>query len=63
MEDNIFVIFIAFGCIWILMGAAAVVALFKSDGQEFRFSKWGLLVSIPIVIPLILTLVYAAVRR
>ena len=42
MEDSQFVIFIVFGCIWVLMGTAGVIALLKSDGQEIRFGKWGL---------------------
>lgn len=63
MDDSIFVIFIAFGCLWVIMGAIAVIALFKSDKQEIRFGKEGLIVAIPILIPLIITLVYAAVRR
>ena len=64
MEDSIFIIFIAFGCLWILMGIAAVVLFFKSDeGQEIRYGKWGLIVALPIVIPIVITLVYAAVRR
>ncbi|HCF26729.1 MAG TPA: hypothetical protein DEV81_05870 [Cyanobacteria bacterium UBA11049] len=63
MDDSVFVIFIAFGCLWILMGAAAVVGLLKSDRQEIRFGKEGLIVAIPIIIPLIITLIYAVVRR
>ncbi len=63
MDDQIFVIFIAFGSLWVLMGVAAVVALFKNDRQEIRFGKEGLIVAIPILIPIIITLVYAAVRR
>ena len=63
MDDSVFVIFIAFGCLWALMGAAAVVGLLKSDRQEIRFGKEGLIVAITIIIPLIIALVYAAVRR
>jgi hypothetical protein len=63
MHDSVFVIFIAFGCLWVLMGGAAVVGLLKSDGQEIRFGKEGLIVAIPIVIAIIIALVYAAVRR
>jgi hypothetical protein len=63
MDDSVFVIFIAFGCLWVLMGAAAVVGLLKSDRQEIRFGKEGLIVAIPIIIPLFITLIYAIVRR
>ncbi|MFH7024812.1 MAG: hypothetical protein ACHBN1_05285 [Heteroscytonema crispum UTEX LB 1556] len=60
MEDSTFVIFIVFGCIWILMGTVGVIALLKSDGQEIRFGKWGLIVALPIVIPIIVTLIIGA---
>lgn len=60
MEDSQFVIFIVFGCIWVLMGIVGVIALLKSDGQEIRFGKWGLLVALPIVIPIIIALAFGA---
>lgn len=60
MDDSIFIIFIVFGCIWIVMGAAGLIALLKSDGQEIRFGKWGLIVAVPIVIPIIITLIFGA---
>ncbi|MBW4670075.1 MAG: hypothetical protein KME60_22350 [Cyanomargarita calcarea GSE-NOS-MK-12-04C] len=60
MENSIFIIFIVFGSLWVLMGAAGVIALFKSDGQEIRFGKWGLVVALPIIIPIILTLLIGA---
>ena len=62
MEDSIFVIFIAFGCIWILIGAAAWIALLKSEGQEIRLGKWGLIVTLPIIIPIVITLIFGAVH-
>lgn len=61
MDDSIFIIFIVFGCIWIVMGAAGLIALLKSDGQEIRFGKWGLIVTVPIIIPIIITLIFGAV--
>ena len=63
MDDSVFVIFIVFGCLWVIMGVIGVVALLRSDKQEIRFGREGLIVAIPILIPLIITLVYAAVRR
>ena len=63
MDDSAFVIFIAFGCLWVLMGAAAVVGLLKSDQQEIRFGKEGLIVAVSIIIPLVIALTYGAVRR
>lgn len=62
MQDSTFAIFIAFGCIWLLMGTAGLIALLKSNGQELRFGKWGLIVAIPILLPLILALVYQIFR-
>ncbi len=43
------------------MGAAGWIALLKSDGQEIRFGKWGLIVTLPIIIPIIITLIFGAV--
>jgi len=62
MQDSQYLIFIAFACLWILIGAAAVIALLKSNGEEIKFGKWGLIVAIPIIIPFILTLLYQLVR-
>lgn len=63
MKDSSFVIFIVFGCVWILMGAIGLVAFLKSEGEEIRFGKWGLVVAIPIIIPLIAALGFAAVHH
>jgi nitrate/nitrite transporter NarK len=61
MQDSVFVIFIAFGCIWILMGIVALIAFLKSEGEEIQFGKWGLIVAIPIIIPIVVTLIIGAV--
>ncbi len=46
------------------MGTAIVILFFKSDGeQEFKVGKWGLIVALPIVIPMAIAFVYAAIRR
>ncbi len=64
MDDSIFIIFIAFGCLWAVMGTAIVFFFFQSDGQqEVKFGKWGLIVALPIVIPMAIAFIYAAVRR
>ena len=64
MDDSIFIIFIAFGCLWAVMGTAIVILFFKSDGeQEFKVGKWGLIVALPIVIPMAIAFVYAAISR
>ncbi|GAX42513.1 hypothetical protein NIES4075_35140 [Tolypothrix sp. NIES-4075] len=60
MNDSSFIIFIVFGCIWILMGAVGLIAVLKADGQEIRFGKWGLVVALPIIIPIIVTLIIGA---
>lgn len=56
-----FVIFIAFGCLWILMGATGLILFLKSNDQEIRFGKEGLIVTIPIIIPIIAALLFGAV--
>ena len=62
MQDQAYTVFIAFGCIWIIMGVTAVILLFKSDNQEIKFGKWGLVVGIPIIIPIVLVLLYQIFR-
>ncbi len=60
MNDSVFVIFIVFGCLWILMGVGGWIALLKSEGEEIKFGKWGLIVAIPILIPIIVALIIGA---
>ncbi len=62
MQDIPFTFFIVFGFVWVIMGITAVVAILKADGQEIRFGKQGLLVAIPILIPIVLTLLYQVFR-
>lgn len=62
MQDPAYTVFIGFGCIWIVMGIVAVVLLFRSDNQEIKFGKWGLVVGIPIIIPIVLVLLYQLLR-
>ncbi|AUT02384.1 hypothetical protein CLI64_19405 [Nostoc sp. CENA543] len=62
MNDSAFTIFIIFGSIWILMATVAVIALFKADGQEIRFGKTGIIITLSIILPIIITLAYAAWR-
>jgi ATP/ADP translocase len=63
MDDSAFVLFIGFGVPWTVIGVVAVIALLKADGQPIRFGKWGLLVAVPILIPLISALLFAAVHH
>lgn len=62
MKDPAFTIFIIFGLVWFAMGTVGVIVLFKADGKEIKFGKIGLVVAIPIILPIILTLTYAALR-
>ncbi|MCC5635753.1 hypothetical protein LC593_07780 [Nostoc sp. CHAB 5844] len=62
MPDSAFIIFIVFGLIWVAMGAIAVIALFKSEVQKIRFDKWGLLVTIPIIVPIVIVLLYQVIK-
>ena len=61
--DAAYTVFLGFGIVWVLMGIAAVVALLKSDNQPIQFGKWGLLVALPIVIPLIAAFALAAILK
>ena len=45
------------------MAAVGWIAFLKSEGEEIRFSKWGLIVTLPIIIPIIVTLIFGAVHH
>ena len=60
MEDSTYAIFLAFGLLWVVMGGAAVIALMKADGQPIRLGKWGLVVTVPILVPLLAAFALAA---
>ncbi|MBE9123648.1 hypothetical protein IQ269_23315 [Tychonema sp. LEGE 07199] len=62
MQDAGYTVFMGFGGLWVVMGIIAVIVLFKSDGQKLRFGKWGLLVAIPILVPIVLVLLYQIAR-
>ncbi|WP_293335881.1 hypothetical protein [Microcoleus sp. CAWBG58] len=62
MQDAGYTVFMGFGFLWVLMGIVAVITLFKSDGQKLGFGKWGLLVAIPILVPIALVLSYQIFR-
>lgn len=61
MEDSTFMLFIGLGVLWAVMGAAGWIALLKADGQEIRLGKWGLVVAIPILLPLIGAFIFATI--
>lgn len=62
MQDFGYAIFIVFACIWILIGVVAVIALLKADNQKIQFGESGLIVAVPIIVPLVLALAYQIVR-
>jgi hypothetical protein len=55
-----YAVFLGFGLLWVVMGTVAVIALLKSDNQPIRLGKWGLLVAVPIVVPLVAAFAIAA---
>jgi uncharacterized membrane protein YidH (DUF202 family) len=61
MEDSTFLLFIGFGVLWAILGAAGWMALLKADGQEIRLGKWGLVVAVPILIPIVAAFIFVAV--
>ncbi len=60
MENSKYAIFLAFGVLWVATGSVAVVALMKADGQPIRLGKWGLVVAVPILVPLLAAFAFAA---
>lgn len=63
MDDSAFTLFIGFGALWTVMGIVAVIALLKADGQKIRFGKWGLVVTVPIILPLLTAFIFALTQR
>ncbi|MEH2462317.1 hypothetical protein [Nostoc sp.] len=49
--------------IWILMGVVCWIAFLKSEDEEIKFGKWGLIVAIPILIPIIVALIIGIFYR
>lgn len=60
-QDAAYTVFFAFGIVWIVIGAVAVIALLKLDNQPLQFGKWGILVALPILIGIAAALIIAAV--
>jgi hypothetical protein len=61
MENSQFAIFLVFGFLWVLMGISACVFIMKSEGLPLRLDKWALVVLLPIVIPFVAALTFAAI--
>jgi uncharacterized membrane protein HdeD (DUF308 family) len=53
-----FVIFLVFGIICTIGGIAAGVYFLKPKDQPVRFDKWGFVVVIPIVVPIVAALLF-----
>lgn len=44
------------------MGAVGWIAFLKSEGEEIRFGKWGLVVALPIILAIVVALIYGAIN-
>lgn len=53
MQDAGYTIFFAFGCFWTVLAVAVWVLVLKAEGLPLRLDKWGLVVALPIIIPLL----------
>ncbi|GAP94355.1 hypothetical protein [Leptolyngbya sp. NIES-2104] len=53
-----FVIFLVFGIVLTIAGIAAGAYILKPKDQPIRFDKWGFVVVIPIVVPIIAALLF-----
>jgi hypothetical protein len=61
MKDPGYSIFFVFGCLWIVLAIVVWALILKAEGQPLRVDKWVLLVTLPIVIPLIAAFTVAAI--
>ncbi|MEP0980360.1 hypothetical protein [Leptolyngbya sp. FACHB-17] len=53
-----FVIFLVFGIFCTIAGIAAGAYILKPKDQPIRFDKWGYVVIIPIVVPIVAALLF-----
>ncbi len=44
------------------MATAGVIAILRMDGQEIKFGKTGFIIIVSIIAPIIITLMYAAIK-
>lgn len=58
VPESGFVIFLVFGIFCTIAGIAAGVYLLKPKDQPLRFDHWGLVVVIPIVVPIVAALLF-----
>lgn len=56
-----YTVFFAYGIVWVALGTIAVIALLKSENHPIRFGKWGLLVLLTTLIPMVAALGIGAI--
>lgn len=61
MQDSTYAFFLGFAGLWILLGIAGLVLLYKNEKQERAINTQVLLVGLPIVIPFLLALIFGAI--
>lgn len=58
IPESGFVIFLGFGILCTIAGIAAGVYLLKPKDQPLQFDRWGFVVLIPIVVPIVAALLF-----
>ena len=61
MQDSIFVLFLGFAFFGMALGMVGLIALLKMEGKDLKFGSNGLLVTLSIVLPFLIALIYSAV--
>ena len=61
MQDSTFALFLGFAFLWIGLGAGALIVLLKTESPDLKFGKQGLLVTLSVVLPFLIALIYGAV--
>ncbi|MEM9135914.1 MAG: hypothetical protein AAGB01_00995 [Cyanobacteria bacterium P01_F01_bin.42] len=62
MSDYIFILFLGFSAIWILLAILAVYWVMRLEKRAFKISKEMLVVSLSILIPFIIALIFGALN-
>lgn len=58
VPESGFVIFLVFGIVLTIAGIAVGAYILKPKDQSIRFDKWGYVVVIPIVVPVVAALLF-----
>lgn len=61
IPESGFVIFLGFGILCTIAGIAAGIYLLKPKDQPLQFDRWGFVVLIPIVIPIVAALLFQVI--